>query len=190
MSHASVFLISMLTSQQRALGTNLYLECQFFKRLKVADSLQEYLLLPSQFFTQKYTLVWHTHSHSLISSALTHACETNYQLSFLVKKIQIIIIESRWCGSVWALRGAHCRTFVPEWGPVLRGEVGTPWSQLAADNKAAWTVLSYGSQHQAQVGKMPESLYKGPKIMKSDIFSLQKAVLTRSLAYEVVRCEC
>ncbi|KAF0026065.1 hypothetical protein F2P81_020802 [Scophthalmus maximus] len=34
---------------------------------------------------------------------------------------------------------------------------------------------------------MPESLYKGPKIMKSDIFSLQKAVLTRSLAYEVVR---
>ena len=42
--------------------------------------------------------------------------------------------------------------------PVLGGEVGTPWSQLAAVNKAAWAVASSGFQlssllHRAQVGK-------------------------------------
>lgn len=36
---------------------------------------------------------------------LLHACESNYRLSFLVKKIQISIIESRWCGSMCVCGG-------------------------------------------------------------------------------------
>lgn len=68
---------------------------------------------------------------------LLHACESNYRLSFLVKKIQISIIESRWCGSMCVcggeVRGGCALQDICTWmRPVLRGEVGTPWSQLAA----------------------------------------------------------
>lgn len=94
---------------------------------------------------------------------LLHACESNYRLSFLVKKIQISIIESRWCGSMCVCggegRGGCALQDICTWmRPVLRGEVGTPWSQLAAVNKAAWAVASSGFQssslsHRAQVWK-------------------------------------
>lgn len=94
---------------------------------------------------------------------LLHACESNYRLSFLVKKIQISIIESRWCGSMCVcggeVRGGCALQDICTWmRPVLRGEVGTPWSQLAAVNKAAWAVASSGFQssslsHRAQVWK-------------------------------------
>lgn len=68
---------------------------------------------------------------------LLHACESNYRLSFLVKKIQISIIESRWCGSMCVCggegrRGCALQDICTWMRPVLRGEVGTPWSQLAA----------------------------------------------------------
>lgn len=94
---------------------------------------------------------------------LLHACESNYRLSFLVKKIQISIIESRWCGSMCVCggegrRGCALQDICTWMRPVLRGEVGTPWSQLAAVNKAAWAVASSGFQssslsHRAQVWK-------------------------------------
>lgn len=66
----------------------------------------------------------HTHMHAQVSAdanqaqypispaLVIHARESNYRLSLLVKKIQISIIESRWCGSerVWVGRrvwGGH-----------------------------------------------------------------------------------
>lgn len=46
------------------------------------------------------TITGGTHTHLISSALATHACESNYRLSFLVKKIQISIIENRWWGSM------------------------------------------------------------------------------------------
>lgn len=146
MSHVSMFLTSMLTLRQHAPGTNLYPgKCHIFRNFAIG--WLPFAILPFVFLVfphiHKHALGLHTHAR--IFPLVTHACESNYQLSLLVKKIQISIIESRWCGSmsVWGGgEGARYRTFVPEWG--LCYEVkwalhGASWWLIMME---AWTVLS------------------------------------------------
>lgn len=116
---------------------------------------------------------------------LLHACESNYRLSFLVKKIQISIIESRWCGSMCVCGGegrrgvAHYRTFVPEWG--LCYEVkwalhGASWRLLIRQPELLLALVfnRAASRIGHRCGKEPERFCKGLKIMAGDIHAVPR----------------